>query len=133
MDKLDRQIASKNRERERVITWARQGRIADEDLDAQLRQLRAETAALEAERRRREEARRGAESAAERLRDAEAFLDELARRVGSLAEDGRAKIVRQLVPRVIISARDGGRVKVSATYAFAPPVTIGTAPLRASP
>jgi site-specific DNA recombinase len=131
--RLEKQIAAKRRERGRVITWARQGRIADDDLDAQLSQLRAETAALEGECLRLEEARRGAESAAERLQDAEEFLDGLARRVDCLAEADRAKIVRQLVPRVVVSPRGDGRVKVSATYAFAPPSTIGTAPLRAAP
>ena len=42
----ERPRAAKERERERVITWARQGRITEEELDAQLLQLRGELAAL---------------------------------------------------------------------------------------
>lgn len=53
--------------------------------------------------------------------------------VDTLADEDRGKVVRQLVPRVVVSPRQDGRVKVSATYAFAPPVTIGTDRLRAAP
>lgn len=43
---FDKALAAKRREEERVITWARQGRITEEQLDAQLAQPRAEVAAL---------------------------------------------------------------------------------------
>jgi site-specific DNA recombinase len=48
--RVERQIAARRRERERVITWARQERITAEEMDAQLAQLRSEIVALEGER-----------------------------------------------------------------------------------
>ena len=119
--KIERQIAARRRERERVITWARQGRITPEEMDAQLARLRAEIAALEAERAQADLARKAAESAAERLKDAEVFLNDLARRVSTLSDEERARIIRQLVPRVIVTPGEGRKALVSATYAFAPP------------
>jgi site-specific DNA recombinase len=92
--RVERQIAARRRERERVITWARQERITAEEMDAQLAQLRSEIVALEGERERAEDAKKASESVSERLRDAEAFLDELALRVGSLQGEKRAKVVR---------------------------------------
>ena len=129
---LERQLQAKQRERARVITWAREGRITEEELDAQLVTLRAEIGGLEQERTRRGEAARTTELARTRLADAEAFFDELAGRLDSLSDEQRASVVRQLVPRVLLVPRKDGRVKVSATYAFAPPAIIATAPLRAS-
>src|SRR5205085_3219855 len=118
---LERQLQAKQHERARVITWAREGRITEEELDAQLVPLRAEIGGLEQERTRRSETARSAEVARARLADAEAFFDELAGRLDSLSDDERAAVVRQLVPRVLLIPRGDGRVKVSATYAFAPP------------
>lgn len=50
--RIERQLAAKQRERERVIKWAREERITETELDAQLVQLRAEVAGLETERAR---------------------------------------------------------------------------------
>jgi site-specific DNA recombinase len=125
--------AAKERERERVITWARQGRITEEELDAQLLQLRGELAALESEGARIKSARAQSEAMREHIRDAEAFLNELSRRVNDLTPEGMAAIVRRAVPRVVVKPRADGRKVVTATYRFAPPVILGTAPLRESP
>ena len=129
---LERQLQAKQRERARVITWAREGRIMEDEMDAQLVTLRAEIAGLEQERTRRIDVARSAELARARLTDAEAFFDELAGRLEALSDEERATVVRQLVPRVLLVPRGDGRVKVSATYAFAPPSITDTAPLRAS-
>ena len=90
-------------------------------MDAQLGQLRDEVAALEAERARVEASRRPAEAARSRLEDAEAFLDGLAQRVAALTQEERARVIRQLVPRMVVTPAEGRRARVSATYAFAPP------------
>lgn len=124
--RLEKQLTAKMRERERVITWARQGRITEDELDAQLVQLRAELAALEAERARLEAARASSEAARGQLQDVEAFLDDLASRVYALSDEERAKVIRQLVPRVVVTPREDGRAGVSATYAFAPPAAVYT-------
>lgn len=116
------------KERERVITWARQGRITEEELDAQLLQLRGELAALEGERARIKSARAQTDATREQLRDAETFLDELSRRVNDLTREEMAAIVRRAVPRVVVKPRADGRKIVAATYRFAPPVIIGTVP-----
>ncbi|MFL6209242.1 MAG: recombinase family protein [Pyrinomonadaceae bacterium] len=127
---LERQLQAKQRERARVITWAREGRLTEEELDAQLVTLRAEIAGLEQERTRRSEATRSAELARARLAETEACFDGLAGRLGALSDEQRTQIVRRLVPRVLLTPRKDGRVKVSAIYAFAPPAIIATAPLR---
>ena len=62
-----------------------------------------------------------AEEARSRLDGAEALLDGLARRVGALAPEERARVVRQLVPRVVVELGEGRKERVFATYAFAPP------------
>jgi site-specific DNA recombinase len=129
----DKLCAAKERERERVITRARQGRITEEELDAQLLQLRGELAALESERARTKSTRAQTEAAREQLRNVEAFLDELSRRVNDLTPEGKAAIVRRAVPRVVVKPRADGRKVVTATYRFAPPVILGTDPLRESP
>lgn len=121
--------AAKERERERVITWARQGRITEEELDAQLVQLRGELAALEGERARAESARARTDAAREQLRDAERFLNELSRRMDNLTPEEMAAIVRRAVPRVVVKPRADGRKVVSATYRFSRPVILGTGPL----
>ncbi|MCA1632018.1 MAG: recombinase zinc beta ribbon domain-containing protein, partial [Acidobacteria bacterium] len=131
--RLEQRLAAKQRERARVITWAREGRITEGELDAQLAQLRAEVAALESERARSEGAARAASEVRSRLADAEAFFKELAGRIGELTDEQRARIVRQLVPRVLLKPRADGRVSAVATYLFAPPSITATAPLRASP
>jgi site-specific DNA recombinase len=125
----DKLRAAKERERERVITWARQGRITEEELDGQLLQLRAELAALESERARTESARSQTDALREQLRDAEAFLNELSWRVHDLTREEMAAILRRAVPRVVVKPRADGRKVVAATYRFGPPVTIGTVPL----
>ena len=130
--RFERRLQAKQRERARVIKWAREGRITEEELDTQLVQLRAEVAGLEQERVRLEGATRAATVARARLADAEAFFDELSGRLGALSAEQRVQIVRQLVPRVLLTPRGDGRVRVSATYAFAPPSIIATAPLRVS-
>ncbi|PYS93976.1 MAG: hypothetical protein DMF64_03025 [Acidobacteria bacterium] len=119
--RIEQHLAAKQRERARVITWARQGMITEEELDTQLVQLRAEVATLEAESARIGAAQAAARSARERLADVETFLESLAARVDALTDEERAQVVRQLVPRVVITPRADGRVKVAATYAFAPP------------
>lgn len=129
---LERQLQAKQRERVRVLTWAREGPITEDEMDAQLVHLRAEIAGLEQERARRLEMARTVEQSRARLADAEAFFDELAGRLASLSDDERAAVVRQLVPRVLLVPRSDGRVKVSATYAFGPPAIIATGQLRAS-
>ena len=121
------------KERERVITWARQGRITEEELDAQLLQLRGELAALESEGARIKSAHAQTEAIREYIHDAEAFLNELSRRVNDLTPEGMAAIVRRAVPRVVVKPRADGRKLVTATYRFAPPVILGTDPLRAAP
>ena len=73
-------IDAKLKERNRVIAWAREGRITEEELDAQLSQVRAELSALEGEAKRVEAERERSESARAHLGDAESFPDELARR-----------------------------------------------------
>lgn len=129
----DKLRAAKERERERVITWARQGRITEDELDAQLLQLRGELAALESEQARIKSARAQTEATREQLRDAEAFLEELSRRVNNLTPEGMAAVVRRAVPRVVVKPRADGRKVVTATYRFAPPVILGTAPPPESP
>lgn len=125
--------ATKERERERVITWARQGRITEEELDAQLMQLRTELAVLEGERARAESGRARADAAREQLRDAEKFLNELSRRVTDLTPEEMAAIVRRAVPRVVVKPRADGRKVVAATYRFSRPVILGTGPPPESP
>ncbi|MCA1628177.1 MAG: hypothetical protein LC742_09470 [Acidobacteria bacterium] len=49
------------------------------------------------------------------------FARHLADRLDALTDEERVKIIRQLVPRLVVSPRGDGRVRVSATYAFAPP------------
>ena len=129
----DKLRAVKERERERVITWARQGRITEEELDAQLMQLRAELAALEGERARAESARVRAEAAREQLRDAEKFLNELSWRMDNLTLEEMAAIVRRAVPREVVKPRAAGRKVVAATYRFSRPVILGTGRLPKSP
>lgn len=119
--RIEQQLAAKGRERARVITWAREGWITEEELDIQLVQLRAEVAALEGEHARLRAAQTTERTARAQLEDAEAFLDGLADRLDALTDEERVQIIRQLVPRVIIAPRADGRVKVSATYAFAAP------------
>ena len=130
--RLERQFQAKQSERLRVIKWAREGRITEDELDAQLAQLRAEVTALEQEQARLAGAQRAATAARARLVDAEVFFNELASRIDALSAEQRATVVRQLVPRVLLVPREDGRVSVTATYAFAPPSIIATAPLRAS-
>ncbi len=130
---FDKLIAAKLRERERVICWARQERITETELDAQLAQVRAELASLNAERVRVEQEREKSESSHEQLKDAESFLDEIARRLTELSPDERAAIVRRAVPRVTVTPRAGdGRKIVRATYLLSPPVIFATDRLRAA-
>ena len=114
-----RALAAKTCEEERVITWARQGRITEAQLDSQLAQLRAGAAALEAGRARAESSRAQAEAARGQLRDAEGFLEELARRLGELTREEMAAVVRRAVPRVVVSPRGDGRQVARATFRFA--------------
>ncbi|MDT7779445.1 MAG: site-specific recombinase [Acidobacteriota bacterium] len=130
---VEKELAAKVRERERVITWARQGRITEEELDGQLLQLRSEVVGLEAEASRIRSSHATAEEARTRLRDAESFLDELARRVHECTREEKQAILRRAVPRVTIKPHEGGRKLVSAVYRFAPPVIIANAPPRESP
>jgi site-specific DNA recombinase len=130
---FEKALTAKRREEERVITWARQGRITEEQLDAQLAQLRAEVVALEVERAGAEWSRAQTEAAREYLRDAEGFLEELARRLHELTREEMAAIVRRAVSRVIVLPRGDGRKVARATYRFAPPVILGTDLLRAVP
>jgi site-specific DNA recombinase len=123
-----RQLEAKGRERERVITWARQGRISEEELDAQLAGLAQEVAGLEAESKRLESSHVGLEEARARLADAESFLGELAVRVHTLTREEMAAVVRRAVPRVVVSPREDGRKVVAATYRLVAPVTLGTGP-----
>lgn len=101
--------AVKERERERVITFARQGRITEEELDTQLAQLGAELSALEEEQARVKSACVQAEVVRVQLRDTEAFLDELSRRVNSLTREEMAAIVRRAVPRAVVKPRAARR------------------------
>lgn len=130
---VEKLLAVKGRERERVITWARQGRITEEELDAQLLQLRAESAALEDERASIESARTRTDDVREQLLEAETFLEEISRRLYDLTREEMAAIVRRAVPRVVVKPRADGRKVVAATYRFAPPVTLGTVPPPESP
>lgn len=132
MPDIKRLRADKERERERVITWARQGRITQEEMDAQLLQLRGELAAIEGEQARIKSERAQTEAVREQLRDAESFLEELSRRVNDLTPEEMAAIVRRAVPRVVVKPRADGRKVVTATYRFAPPVILGTDPLPES-
>ncbi|HVF54727.1 MAG TPA: recombinase family protein [Pyrinomonadaceae bacterium] len=118
---IERQIAAKQRELTRVITWAREGRITESELDTQLVQVRAEMAVLEQERVRIEAAQKVADAARTRLADVETFLSDLAGRLETLSDAARANVMRQLVPRVVVTPREDGRVGVAATYAFSPP------------
>ena len=129
----EKMLAAKRREEERVITWARQGRISEGQLDAQLAQLRSEVAALEVERAGAEWSRTQAEAARAYLRDAESFLEEIARRLRELTREEMAAVVRRAVPRVVVSPRADGRKVARATFRFAPPVILGTDPLPESP
>jgi site-specific DNA recombinase len=129
---LEKMLAAKRREEERVITWARQGRITEAQLDAQLAQLRGELASLEGERARAECSQAQVKAAREQLRDAEGFLEELTRRLCELTREEMAAIVRRAVPRVTVSPRSDGRKVARATYRFGPPVIPGTVPLLES-
>jgi site-specific DNA recombinase len=126
-------LAAKRREEERVITWARQGRITEAQLDAQLIQLRGEVAALEVERAGVEYSWAQVEAAREQLRDAEGFLEELSRRLNELTREEMAAIVRRAVPRVTVSPRSDGRKVARAAYRFGSPVILGTDPLPEAP
>lgn len=78
--------------------------------------------------------RKAAELVADKLKDAETFLGNLARRVSTPSDEERARVTRQLVPRVVVTpggpegARFGGLSKPPRR-----PVTLGTARLRATP
>jgi site-specific DNA recombinase len=102
-------IRAKEREQERVITWARQGRITDDEMDAQLLMLREEVAALEGERECQERARREALGTRERLLAIEDFLQNLARRVDELPPEEMAEVVRHFVSKIVVTPRETGR------------------------
>ena len=92
-----------------------------------------EVAGLEAEASRLRSSHTSAEEARARLRDAESFLDELARRVNECTREEKQAILRRAVPRVTVRPHDGGRKLVSAVYRFTPPVIIASAPPPESP
>jgi predicted nuclease with TOPRIM domain len=126
---ISKRLDAKQRERDRVIAWARQGRITEGELDAQLPQLRVELSALEGALARAEADRARSESATARLEDAEEFLDELARRIQNLTREEMGAILRRTVPRVKVTPRADGRRAVFVTYRFASPAVIASVPL----
>lgn len=132
VERIARQLAAKERERASVIKWAREERITEAELDTQLAQLRAGVTGLETERARLAEAQRNAATRHARLSDAEVFFTALAGRLDALTDAERAQVLRQLVPRALVSTRPDGRIAVAATYAVAAPATVATVPLRAS-
>ncbi|MFL6211175.1 MAG: recombinase family protein, partial [Pyrinomonadaceae bacterium] len=118
--RIQKQLRAKGRERERVITWARQGRLTEDELDRQLVALRAEAATLEGELARLEATRASRAAARAGLADAEAMLERIAQRLSNLTEAEKAESVRQLVRGVLVNPRPDGRITVKATYVFSP-------------
>ncbi|MBC7931779.1 MAG: hypothetical protein H7Z38_14565 [Rubrivivax sp.] len=123
---LERRAAAKERERQRVITWARQDRITEGELDAQLGELRRDLDALAEERARLEGARESSDSMRESLSEAERFLDEIAGRLHSLSPEEKAAILRRAVPHVKVTPREDGLRSVVATYRLSPRSVIAT-------
>ncbi|HEY0003762.1 MAG TPA: recombinase family protein [Pyrinomonadaceae bacterium] len=109
--RLSRLLAQKQLEKDRVIAWGRQGRITEGEMDAQLLMLRGEIEALEGERERVEREKRNAASARERLRTAEEFLYNLARRVDELPPAEMGEVLRHFVSRILITPRTDERGK----------------------
>jgi len=108
---LQRLIAAKQAERNRVIGWARTGRITDEEMDAQLIMLRGEITTLESERTRMEHRREAQANVQERLHGIEQFLSEVAGRVGQVSQEEVAEVVRYFVSRIVITPREDERGK----------------------
>lgn len=99
-------------ERQRVIGWARTGRITDDDLDLQLAEVSAREVSL-----RREEERLLAERPAtdlEALRQPEtrARLRELAAGLDGAEPDQQRQLVTELVERVVVNTEGRQRSKV---------------------
>ncbi|PYS81273.1 MAG: hypothetical protein DMF67_17385 [Acidobacteria bacterium] len=124
-----RLLAVKARERERLITLARKGIITEDELAAQLSQLRAESAALEAEAARRGAALVAAAEVRSLICDAESFLDVLARRVHECTREEMAAILRRAVPRVVVRPRPDGRRVAEVAYRLIQTASIATNPL----